>query len=124
MEQPLGHKFKVRVCSACACFTIGSRGCHSPERPVCQEQPVRDAHQWVFEQELLVQVQHRVRQMAFLLFVFQSDDSVFLAGAHLTVVIPEKKVADGLLCLVGVPVSPAFTVHSCCFKGAPTDAGA
>ena len=85
-----------------------------PERHVCQEQPVRDAHQWVFKQERLVQVQHRVRQMAFQLFVFQTGNSVFLAWAHLTVVITEKKVADCLLCLVGVPVSPAFTVHSPC----------
>ena len=27
---------------------------HYPERLSCQEQPVRDAHQWVFKQELLV----------------------------------------------------------------------
>ena len=71
-----------------------------------------------------MQVQSSVRQMAFLLFVFQTGNSVFLAGAHLTVVIPEKKVADCLLCLVGVPVSSAFTVCSRCFKGAPTDTDA
>ena len=39
------------------------------------------------------QVQHRVGQMAFLLFVIQTGNSIFLAGAHLTVVIPTKKVA-------------------------------
>ena len=81
---------------------------HNHERPVLPRTTRTRCASVGFQTGTLVQVQHHVRQIVFLLFVIQTGNSVFLAGARLTAVIPEKTDADCLLCLVGVPVSPMF----------------